>query len=260
MKSGPAIVFGSKEFNFTLQIHISLLKFIISIFRGESSGDSFRRQLKNVLGFSPGNLSLYKTALSHRSVREGADQNNERLEFLGDAVLSSVVAHCLFMKYPYREEGFLTEMRSKMVNRQQLNDIGVKMGLKKITIYNKQDNSLRASQIFGNTLEALIGAVYLDKGYARTRKWVEKTIIATHMFLEDLEGVDINIKNKLYAWANRNGKVLEFETLREKFESGRRQFTIAAMVDGEMLAEGKGFNKKDASHAAARLAVEKLGL
>jgi ribonuclease-3 len=143
------------------------------------------------------------------------------------------------MKYPYREEGFLTEMRSKMVNRQQLNDIGIKMGLKKITIYNKQDNSLRTSQIFGNTLEALI---------------------ATHMFLEDLEGVDINIKNKLYAWANKNGKVLEFETLQEKFEGGRRQFTIGAMVDGAMIAEGKGFNKKDASHMAARLAVEKLGL
>lgn len=147
-----------------------------------------------------------------------------------------------------------------MVNRQQLNDIGIKMGLKKITIYNKQDNSLRASQIFGNTLEALIGAVYLDKGYTRTCKWVEKQIIATHMFLEDLEGVDINIKNKLYAWANKNGKVLEFETLQEKFEGGRRRFTIGAMVDGEMIAAGKGFNKKDASHMAAQLAVEKLGL
>jgi ribonuclease-3 len=203
---------------------------------------------------------LYRTALSHRSVREGADENNERLEFLGDAVLSSIVAHCLFMRYPYREEGFLTEMRSKIVNRQQLNEIGIKMGLKKIAIFNKQDNSLRTSQIFGNTLEALIGAVYLDKGYARTRKWVEKNIISTHIFLEDLEGIDINIKNKLYAWANKNGKVLEFETVQEKFERGRRLFTIGAMVDGVLIAEGKGFNKKDAGHVAARLAVEKLGL
>jgi ribonuclease-3 len=239
---------------------ISPLQSISSIIRGVISRDPFRNQLRNVLGFSPGHLSLYRTALSHRSVRVGADQNNERLEVLGHVLLSSIVAHCLFMKYPYREEGFLTEMRSKMVNRQQLNDIGIKMGLKKITIYNKQDNSLRTSQIFGNTLEALIVAVYLDKGYARTSKWVEKNIIATHMFLEDLEGVDINIKNKLYAWANKNGKVLEFETLQEKFEGGRRQFTIGAMVDGAMIAEGKGFNKKDASHMAARLAVEKLGL
>jgi len=213
-----------------------------------------------VLGFTPGDTSLYITALSHRSVREGADENNERLEFLGDAILSSIVANYLFKKYPYRGEGFLTEMRSKMVNRQQLNDIGIKMGLKKITIYNKQDHSLKISQIFGNTLEALIGAVYLDKGYRKTQRWVEKYIISTHMFLDDLEGVEINIKNKLYGWATKNGKTLEFETLGEKFENGRRLFTIGAIVDGKLVAEGKGFNKKDASQAAAQQAVEKLDL
>ena len=134
-----------------------------NIFKGDKKKREFKTQLTNVLGFKPGELTLYRTALSHRSVREGADENNERLEFLGDAVLSSVVAHYLFMKYPYKDEGFLTEMRSKMVNRQQLNDVGIKMGLKKITIYNKFDNALKISQIFGNTLEALIGAVYLDK-------------------------------------------------------------------------------------------------
>ena len=213
-----------------------------------------------MLGFIPGETSLYVTALSHRSVREGADENNERLEFLGDAILSSIVANYLFKKYPYRGEGFLTEMRSKMVNRQQLNDIGIKMGLKKITIYNKQDHSLKISQIFGNTLEALIGAVYLDKGYRKTQRWVEKNIISTHLFLDDLEGVEINVKNKLYGWATKNGKMLEFETLGEKLENGRRLFTIGATVDGELVAEGKGFNKKDASQAAAQRAVEKLGL
>ncbi len=213
-----------------------------------------------MLGFTPHNLNLYRTALSHRSVREGADENNERLEFLGDAVLSSIVAHYLFMKYPYKGEGFLTEMRSKMVNRQQLNDIGIKMGLKKITIYNKFDSSLKISQIFGNTLEALIGAVYLDRGYDKTQSWVEKYIISTHMFIDDLEGIEINIKNKLYGWANKNGKQLEFATLDEKFENGRRLFTIGATVDGELVAQGKGYNKKDASQIAAQLAVDKLGL
>ena len=148
------------------------MQLLKNIFKEDSKKKEFRNQLTNVLGFSPGELDLYITALSHRSVREGADENNERLEFLGDAVLSSIVAHCLFKKYPYKGEGFLTEMRSKMVNRQQLNDIGIKMGLKKITIYNKHDNSLKISQIFGNTLEALIGAVYLDKGYKKTQKWV----------------------------------------------------------------------------------------
>ncbi|MFZ4057270.1 MAG: ribonuclease III [Ferruginibacter sp.] len=231
-----------------------------NLFSGNSKQKEFTKQLSNVLGFSPGDINLYRTALSHRSVREGADENNERLEFLGDAILSSIVANYLFMKYPYKGEGFLTEMRSKMVNRQQLNDIGIKMGLKRITIYNKHDNSLKISQIFGNTLEALIGAVYLDKGYNRTQKWVEKYIISTHMFMDDLENIEINIKNKLYGWANKNGKSLEFETLNEKVENGRRLFTIGATVDGELVAEGKGFNKKDASQIAAQLAVDKLGL
>ena len=171
------------------------MQFLLNLFYGDKIKKEFKKQLSNVLGFTPGELNLYRTALSHRSVREGADENNERLEFLGDAVLSSIVAHYLFRKYPYRGEGFLTEMRSKMVNRQQLNDIGIKMGLKKITIYNKHDSSLKISQIFGNTLEALIGAVYLDKGYPKTQHWVEKNIISTHLFMDDLEGIEINIKN-----------------------------------------------------------------
>ena len=236
------------------------MEFLKNIIPGYKKKKEFKKQLCNVLGFTPGNLKLYKTALSHRSVREGADENNERLEFLGDAVLSSIVAHYLFMKYPYKGEGFLTEMRSKMVNRQQLNDIGVKMGLKKITIYNKHDNSLKISQIFGNTLEALIGAIYLDKKYDKTQHWVEKSIIMPYLFIDDLEGIEINIKNKLYGWANKNGKVLEFDMLDEKIINGRRLFTMGALVDKELIAQGKGYNKKDASQKAAQLAVDKLGL
>ena len=226
----------------------------------EKVGASFKKQLKNVLGFSPDNLSLYKTALTHRSVRENADENNERLEYLGDAVLSALVADYLFMRYPYREEGFLTEMRSKMVNRQQLNEIALRMGLKKITLYNKSDGSLKISQIFGNTLEALVGAIYLDRGYKKTAKWVTERIILPHMFIDDLELLEINHKNKLYGWANKNGKILEFETVEEKVENGRRLFTIAAVVDGSKIAEGKAFNKKDASQIAAQMAVALLGL
>jgi len=221
---------------------------------------SFKRQLRNVLGFAPHNLDLYRTALSHRSVREGADENNERLEYLGDAIISTIVAHFLFMRYPYKDEGFLTEMRSKMVNRNQLNDIAVKIGLKKITLYNHFDHSLKVSQIFGNTLEALTGAVYLDKGYIKTQKWVNQRIINPHLFMQELENLDINQKNKLYGWANKNGKNLEFETIDETVENGRKLFTIGAMVDGELIAEAKGFNKKDASQIAAQLAIEKLNL
>ena len=236
------------------------LKFLQTFFEKDLKRKEFKKQLNNVLGFTPGDVSLYKTALSHRSVREGADENNERLEFLGDAVLSSIIAHYLFKKYPYKGEGFLTEMRSKMVNRQKLNEIALKMGLKKITFYNKFDNALKISQIFGNTLEALIGAVFLDKGYKKTQRWVEEYIILPHLFTDDLEGIEINIKNKLYGWANKNGKALEFETLDEKFENGRRLFTIGATVDGELVSQAKGYNKKDASQIAAQMAVEKLGL
>ena len=147
-----------------------------------------------------------------------------------------------------------------MVNRQKLNEIALKMGLKKITLFNKFDNALKSSQIFGNTLEALIGAVYLDKGYAKTRHWVESCIILPHLVSEDLEAVEINIKNKLYGWASKNGKLLEFATLDETFENGRRLFTIGATIDGELIAQAKGFNKKEASQIAAQLAIAKLGL
>lgn len=225
-----------------------------------SKKKAFLQQLCNVLGFAPGKTSLYVAALSHRSVKERATENNERLEYLGDAILGSIIADYLFMKYPYKGEGFLTEMRSKMVNRQTLNDIALKMGLKKITSFNKNDNSLRVSQIFGNALEALVGAIYIDKGYVRTQQWVLKKIILPHLYLEDLENIEINQKNKLFSWANRTGRLLEFETLEEKMENGRRLFTVGAVVDGEVIAEGKAFNKKDAGQIAAQQAVEKLNL
>lgn len=236
------------------------MQFLTHFFSLNKEQSTFKKQLKNILGFIPGNIDLYKIALSHRSIKETSEENNERLEFLGDAVLSSIIAHYLFKKYPYKDEGFLTEMRSKMVNRQKLNEIALKMGLKKISLYNKNDHALKISQIFGNTLEALIGAVFLDKGYNKTQKWVENYIILPHLFINDLENIEINIKNKLYGWASKNGKSVEFATLNESVDKGRRLFTIAATVDGQIIAQAKGFNKKDASHLAAQMAVEKLGL
>lgn len=234
---------------------------IIQRFLGRNRNiQTLQKQLQNVLGIKISNISLYTTALSHRSVKENADENNERLEYLGDAVLSAIVADYLFKKYPYKGEGFLTEMRSKMVNRQQLNDLAIKIGLKKLALYNKIDGSLKGSQIFGNTLEALIGAFYLDKGYRKTQQWITKQMIIPHLYVDDLELIDINLKNKLIGWASKNGKVLGFETLEEKLENNRRVFTIAAVLDGEQLAIGKAYNKKDASQIAAQQAIEKLGL
>lgn len=236
------------------------MEFIDRFFKRKKNVQTLQSQLDNVLGIKTRNITLYTTALSHRSVKENADENNERLEYLGDAVLSTIVADYLFKKYPYKGEGFLTEMRSKMVNRQQLNELAIKIGLKKIAYYNKIDGSLKSSQIFGNTLEALIGAVYLDKGYLKTQKWVTKHMIIAHLYVDELELIDINLKNRLIGWASKNGKILHFELVEEKQESNRRLFTIAAVLDGESIAIGKGFNKKDASQIAAQLAIEKLGI
>jgi ribonuclease-3 len=134
------------------------------------------------------------------------------------------------------------------------------MGLKKLTHFNRQDQGLKISQIFGNTLEALVGAVYLDKGYKSTSQWVEKRILLPFMFLDELEMVDINIKNRIYGWANKSGKTVAFSAIDEELVNGRRLFTVAVLIDGEKVAEAKGYNKKDASHNAALQAVEKLGL
>lgn len=236
------------------------MNLIAAIFKTDKQLQAYKKQLKSLLDFTPGNISLYTIALSHRSVRESLEDNNERMEFLGDAILSAIVADFLFKKYPRKGEGFLTEMRSKMVNRQQLNDIAVKMGLKKIAKFNKIDGALKNSQIFGNTLEALVGAIYLDKGYIKTRRWVLKTIIAPYLFMDELELQDINIKNKLIGWANKQNKPIEFEIVEELHEKGRKLFVVAVMVAGESLGSGRGFSKKDASQMAAIQAAEKLGL
>lgn len=236
------------------------MDFLGQFFKSSTTVPSYKKQLRNVLGFTPGAISLYKTALTHRSIKDAAAENNERLEYLGDAILSGIVADILFKKYPYKEEGFLTEMRSKMVNRTTLNDIAVKMGMRKITHFNQFDSSLKMSQIFGNTLEAVVGAIYLDKGFIKTRKWVLERIVLPYLFMDDLENLEINQKNKLYGWANKNGKNLEFETLEEKIENGRRLFTVGAIINGQLVAQGKAYNKKDASQIAAQIAVDKLGL
>lgn len=219
-----------------------------------------KRELKNVLGFAPRKTAIYEIALSHRSSRESKDENNERLEYLGDAILGAVIGDFLYKKYPYQPEGYLTEMRSKIVNRQRLNEIAIKMGLRRLTVYNKDNNFLKISGIFGNTLEALIGAVYLDQGFEKTRKFIFKRIVLPYIDLESLENEEINHKNKLYGWANKYGHQLEFELLDEHLEGGRRLFTVAIVIDGDIVCSGKAYNKKDAGQLAARDALDKLGI
>lgn len=218
----------------------------------------FEKSVDMLIGYRSTKMILFHTAFNHRSLKENPSENNERMEFLGDAIISSVVAEYLFKKYPYKGEGFLTEMRSKMVNRQQLNHIAIQMGLKKMTRFNKLDGGLKSSQIFGNTLEALVGAIYLDKQYEFTKKWIIEKMIQPYLFMDELEQIDINIKNKIIGWALKQGKQIDFVLAEVTLEGRRRLFTINIVIDGEVITSQKGFTKKDASQIAAQKAIEIL--
>ena len=161
------------------------------------------KALKNILGFVPGNLSLYKMAFRHKSVatllKNKAKNSNERLEFLGDAVLGSVIAEILFKTYPYQDEGFLTEMRSKIVNRVNLNQLAKKLGFNELIEFDTKTVSITAKQssLLGDAFEALIGAVYLDKGYNFTKDFITERIIKPHVDIHTLELTETNFKSKL---------------------------------------------------------------
>ncbi len=226
----------------------------------QSDNRLLRKKLKNLLGFRPGKVAIYQVALSHRSTTDPSDENNERLEYLGDAVLGAIIGDYLYKKYPTQPEGYLTEMRSKIVNRHSLNNIAIKMGLRQLTYYDKNSNHLKISGIFGNTLEALIGAVYLDKGYKKTRAFILHRILHPFVDIPSLEQEELNHKNKLYSWANKNGHQLEFELQDEHPEGGRRLFTIITVIDGKKMGSGQAYSKKDAGQIAAQATLEKLNL
>jgi ribonuclease-3 len=194
----------------------------------------------------------------HRSKIEELAQNNERLEFLGDAMLGSIVAEYLFKKYPNQPEGFLTELRSRIVRRETLNNVALRMGLNKLVQYNQNDRGLSRSHIFGNALEALIGAVYLDKGFSRTRTFILNQIIKPYIDLQHMESTDTNYKNQLLSWAQKIGHTLSFDTLEERTEGSRKIFSVGITLNGKVVAVGNGYNKKEAGQVAAQKALEVL--
>lgn len=223
-----------------------------------SNNKQLLSQLEHLLGFVPKHLPYYQLALMHRSKIEELAENNERLEFLGDAILGAIVAEYLFKKYPYQPEGYLTELRSRIVRRETLNNVALRMGLNKMVQYNQNDRSLSRSHIFGNALEALIGAVYLDQGFARTRRFILKQMIQNYIDLEVLESTDTNYKNQLLSWAQKNSRILSFDTMDERMEGARKLFTIGIVLDGELVTTGTGYNKKEAGQVAAQKALEVL--
>ncbi|EDM36453.1 ribonuclease III [Pedobacter sp. BAL39] len=224
----------------------------------------FIKKLKNILGFVPGNTILYQMAFRHRSVakvlKNGSRSSNERLEFLGDAILGSVVAELLFKNYPYKEEGFLTEMRSKIVNRANLNQLARKMGFDQLIVFDQKTVNVQTKHhsMLGDAFEALIGAIYLDKGYNFTKDFLLKRIIKPYVDIHTLELTETNFKSKLIEWCQRHGKDVIFEMVQNSEGDSPKLFTISAVIDGESVGIGRDYNKKNAEKLAAEKACETL--
>jgi ribonuclease-3 len=215
-----------------------------------------------ILGSKPLNLSLYRLALTPAGLGEETDKgfrkSNERLEFLGDAILGSVIAEYLFKKYPYRDEGFLTETRSKLVNRETLNEVGIKIGLKK-TLQQVVDNRqfVGNKSLYGDILEAFLGAVYLDRGYSFSKKLILQRILI-HLDLEGMVTTVSNHKSKVIEWSQREGNQVEFQVVQVNSNQRYKEFVVAIVVNGESIAQGKGETKKKAEQEASKNACEQL--
>ena len=184
-----------------------------------SPNKAIYNSIKNIFGFYPGNVFLYKLALRHKSATKkkvnGLRINNERLEYLGDAVLSAIVADFLFKKYPYETEGFLTDMRSKIVSRASLNKLSLKLGLNShIMSGGAQGKHSRSAG--GDAFEAFVGAMYIDKGYAFTNKILIKRIICVHFDMDQLEKTEVNYKSKIVEWSQKNKIDTQFKVIDQK--------------------------------------------
>jgi len=231
-----------------------------------SSDKDFIKKLNNILGFIPGNTVLYKMAFRHRSVakilKNGSRSSNERLEFLGDAILGAVIAELLFKSYPYKEEGFLTEMRSKIVNRANLNQLARKMGFDQLIVFDQKTVNVQTKHhsMLGDAFEALIGAIYLDKGYNFTKDFLLKRIVKPYVDIHTLEQTETNFKSKLIEWCQRHGKDISFELAQNGEGESSKLFTIQALVDGESCGVGRDYNKKNAEKLAAEKACEILSI
>ena len=214
----------------------------------------------DVLGFVPGNITIYKLAFSHKSSQNEKSilsQNNERLEYLGDAVLGTIVAEYLFKKYPDSNEGFLTKMRSKIVKRKTLNRICDKMELDGVL---QEFNNTRLSRsMLGNAVEALVGAIYLDAGYAFTQKYIVENILRRYLDIHELENYDDNYKSQLLEWCQKHGKTISYKLIsRYKFEK-RDRFKVGVFINNQRVATADDFNKKSAEQAASEKAMIELG-
>lgn len=238
------------------------MKFLFRFYNYYLSEDKeLARRLRSLLGFTPSNINLFKLAFYHKSTSTEklyAIQSNERLEYLGDAVLGTIVAEYLFKKYPNSNEGFLTKMRSKIVKRKSLNRIADKMGLD--MLLNEYNNTRLSRSMLGNALEALVGAVYLECGYHKTKRYVIDKILRSYLNIHELETFDDNYKSQLLEWCQKNGQTVTYKMLAKyKFEK-RDRFKVAVLIDGKKLATADDFNKKSAEQMASEKAMHLLGI
>jgi ribonuclease-3 len=227
-----------------------------------SSDKKLYTSLRNILGFYPKNIDLYKLAFRHKSaaveVKRGVKDSNERLEYLGDAILSAVIAHYLFQTFPFKDEGFLTKMRSRLVSRAQLNKLATKVGIHQLIESNVEGNP-RNKSINGDAFEALIGAIYLDRGYAIAQKFILNRIIKHHIDIDEVESTETDFKSKLIEWVQKEKKEVRFEVLDEIGSGHERQYLVEVMIGSKAYGRGQHFSKKKAEQQASEETLKQLG-
>ncbi len=244
---------------------ISVLKRLIKPIFYSKREKELSRAFKNIIGFHPINLKLYILAMQHSSIavqkEKGFKESNERLEYLGDALLGAIIADYLFARYPYKEEGFLTEIRSRIVNREVLNALAKKIGIKKLVEYNKSSRSnLSHKSLYGDSLEALIGAVYLDLGFDNCKKFILKRLIANHYNIEEIVENNTNYKSIVIEWAQKESKEIRFDIEEIANDSRYKLFSATILIDNTPMGNGSGLSKKKAEQSAANECCETLKL
>lgn len=207
-----------------------------------------------ILGFYPHNIEIYKQALLHKSSSvktQGRLINNERLEFLGDAILDAVVADIVYKKFEGKREGFLTNTRSKIVQRETLNNIAINIGLDKLIKYSSKQSS-HNSYMSGNAFEALVGAIYLDRGYETCMKFMEERIIGQYINLDKISRKEVNFKSKLIEWSQKNKFEIEFRLIGQSLDESQNPiFETQILVENISAGTGKGYSKKESQQEAA---------
>lgn len=238
------------------------MKIIQKILKSRSDNDGdFFLQIEKILGFKPGTPTIYKSAFTHRSVNKkdenGKSVSYERLEFLGDAMLSAVISHHLYKQVPGGDEGYLTKMRSKVVSREHLNELGKDLGLIKF-VESKIPKEHFGENIHGNVFEALIGAIFLDKGYSYCEKFIYKKVIVPYVDIPKLEGKVISYKSLLIEWCQKVKKPFNFEVYEDNGNETNKHFAVKLFIDSKLVAKGRATSKKKAEETAAKRAYYAL--